>query len=292
LRDEYFPVHALSQADGNTAILGLDLGSEPERRRTLEKARDTGQAAATQLVRLAQNAKGQAGILLFVPVFRPGQPTATTEDRRAALEGFAVGVFRSVDMFEAILERETMPGGYDHFVFDGPSLIVHHRARAKALEEPDDSLVNVALARRVERSLRFADREWNIVTVLSPPPNLGMDSALYAILGAGLIGTILAGYYVRSSQRRTQQLTELAAGLKATAEALKLEVDKGRQLEISLRAKATRLERFQGITAGREQRMVRLKEEVNTLLREQKQPEKYVSHAAVSPSAAVAAEFG
>ncbi|HMK66470.1 MAG TPA: CHASE domain-containing protein, partial [Thermodesulfobacteriota bacterium] len=49
-RAEYFPVYFLEPLEGNNKALGFDLASDPQRRQTLEKARDTAHPAVTERV--------------------------------------------------------------------------------------------------------------------------------------------------------------------------------------------------------------------------------------------------
>jgi CHASE1-domain containing sensor protein len=74
----------------NRAALGFDMLTSPVERAAMEQARDTGQPTATSRVRLIQEIepRKQAGFVIYVPVYRQGQPAATLEERRAALAGF------------------------------------------------------------------------------------------------------------------------------------------------------------------------------------------------------------
>src|SRR5262245_19951742 len=64
-RPEYFPVYFMENLSGNEPALGFDLFSEPRRRTALERARDTGRAAATPPVRLVQETGFQQGFLVL-----------------------------------------------------------------------------------------------------------------------------------------------------------------------------------------------------------------------------------
>ena len=63
LRADSFPVHYMEPTDAS--VLGLDLGSEPERLRAIKAAQALGRPVATGGVELAQ---GGTGILLIAPV--------------------------------------------------------------------------------------------------------------------------------------------------------------------------------------------------------------------------------
>lgn len=76
--------------------MGFDLGSNPARLAALEQAADTGRAVATEGIKLVQETGTQAGFLIFIPVYRQEMPLTTVEQRRMALQGFVLGVFRAV----------------------------------------------------------------------------------------------------------------------------------------------------------------------------------------------------
>lgn len=101
-RTEYFPARYVEPSAGNQAMHGYDFASDPSRRSTLERARDTGNATATALVRLTQT--GRPGLLLFAPVYSDAfdAAIATVEERREALRGFIVGVFDATTLLRPL----------------------------------------------------------------------------------------------------------------------------------------------------------------------------------------------
>ena len=88
---EYFPVYFVEPLTGNESALGIDLASHPVRRLALEQARDSGELTFTEGIKLAQETGEQAGVLMFLPVYK-NQVDATLETRREDLQGFALGV--------------------------------------------------------------------------------------------------------------------------------------------------------------------------------------------------------
>jgi two-component system, sensor histidine kinase and response regulator len=71
----------------NRAALGLDVGAEGVRREAIERAARTGQPALTGVITLVQDDRSRPGFLLYVPVYRAGQPLDTPEQRREAFRG-------------------------------------------------------------------------------------------------------------------------------------------------------------------------------------------------------------
>lgn len=103
----------------NQRAFGFDMFSEERRRRAMTQARDSGQTAISAKVKLVQETKTdvQAGLLMYLPVYRPGMPADTPEQRRAALMGYVYSPFRMKNLMNGIL------GGYlqevDLEIFDG-----------------------------------------------------------------------------------------------------------------------------------------------------------------------------
>ncbi|HEX8501725.1 MAG TPA: CHASE domain-containing protein [Pyrinomonadaceae bacterium] len=120
-REEYQPVTYIEPSDArNLAALGYDMLSEPVRREALERARDTGQPAATGRVTLVSETdeRKQAGFLIYVPVYRGGAVPAGVAGRREALRGFVYAPFRADDMLRGIFGHEPHPL-VDFRLYDG-----------------------------------------------------------------------------------------------------------------------------------------------------------------------------
>ncbi len=88
----------------NLRALGFDMLTEPNRRAAMERARDTGLAAASGKVRLIQeNGKDvQSGLVMYLPVYQRGMPTATLAQRRNSLIGWIGAPFRMNDLMAGL----------------------------------------------------------------------------------------------------------------------------------------------------------------------------------------------
>ncbi len=105
-RPEYTSIVYLEPFSGrNLRAFGYDMFSEPVRRVAMEKARDTGQTAISSKVNLMQETDQdvQAGFLMYLPVYRRGQPIETVEERRSALLGYVYSPFHMNDLMRWIL---------------------------------------------------------------------------------------------------------------------------------------------------------------------------------------------
>ena len=99
-RPVYFPLTYVVSELGDATSLGLDIGPDPARGPVLRRARDSGQPTVTGPVPLFREGRG---LVAYVPIFDPGLPTTTVAERRRALDGFSVGVFRARDLIGAAL---------------------------------------------------------------------------------------------------------------------------------------------------------------------------------------------
>jgi CHASE1-domain containing sensor protein len=68
-RPSYVPIYLLQPLNRNLPALGFDLNSDPERRATLQLARDSGLPHATGPLRLVQEPGDQLGFLVLRPVY-------------------------------------------------------------------------------------------------------------------------------------------------------------------------------------------------------------------------------
>jgi diguanylate cyclase (GGDEF)-like protein/PAS domain S-box-containing protein len=103
-RPTYVVVQYIEPYHGNEKALGYDVYSNPVRRVALDMARDSGELVATARTTLVQETGNQAGVLVFLPVYRGYSVPAGTERRRRDLLGYVVGVFRMGDVLAAAFE--------------------------------------------------------------------------------------------------------------------------------------------------------------------------------------------
>lgn len=105
-RELYTPVLYLEPFTGrNLAAFGYDMFAEPVRRQAMLTAAETGKTRITGRVTLRQEtfSEVQAGILMYVPLYRAGEPHATPTQRIQALDGFVYSPYRVDDLMRGIL---------------------------------------------------------------------------------------------------------------------------------------------------------------------------------------------
>lgn len=226
LRTEYFPVRYVEPAD--SSVLGLDLGSEPERLRAIEAARALGRPVATRGVELAQ---GGMGILLVAPVPQNGGAPGTE------LEGVALGVIRVSDLL-----RDALSGipddGLDVTLLDPLAdkgarwMGSYPDAEPRHPEQP-------GAQRFVDERVTMGNREWRVVCT----PRIGAASGAAGwttagVFAAGAAVTALVVAYVHLVGRRSAEAVAHSEELSRQADERRSAMEDARENEARFRALA------------------------------------------------------
>ncbi|PTX91179.1 CHASE domain-containing protein [Opitutus sp. ER46] len=177
----------------NRAALGYDMHTDVVRRTAMDRARDTGQPAATGKVTLVQeiDTAKQAGFLIYVPFYLGGGLPATVTARRERLAGYAYSPIRAGDFINALLGPGGTRGGVA--VYDG-------------MPTPDNLLYRTGAAAdwlRVSRvrTLWMADRPWTLVYT----SERGILLAPLAVTLAGFIAAGGVAFLVRGLERARRE---------------------------------------------------------------------------------------
>ena len=199
----------------NLRAFGFDMFSEPVRRAAMEQARDNNKPALSGKVVLMQETKDgiQAGTLLYVPVYRQGEPVETVEQRRNAIIGWVYSPYRMTDLMRGTLYHgETGVNGRNmHLqVFDGDSLsplnlLFDSRGNEAVELDPGESAQRVV-------TLETAGRLWTLRFVQPGGLNAEADfsSIRYIFIGGSVISLLLSGlmlamFLTRERARRMAQ---------------------------------------------------------------------------------------
>src|SRR5712691_211562 len=106
-RDGYYVLTYLEPMKGNEASFGLDIAINPAVAKALATARDTGRLLSSgRLIRIDGPTPFLA-LAMRLPVYRPGLPVDTAEQRRAAYLGSIGAGFRIRDLMQGVLEENT-----------------------------------------------------------------------------------------------------------------------------------------------------------------------------------------
>ncbi len=86
----------------NKRVIGYDMSTEENRREALDRAKDTGDPAASAKVLLLQENESdkQVGFLIYLPVYKNGKIPQTLEERRQNLAGYIYSPFRASDFLD------------------------------------------------------------------------------------------------------------------------------------------------------------------------------------------------
>lgn len=199
----------------NQRAFGYDMYSNAIRRTAMARARDTGKPALSGRVTLLQEMDQdlQAGILLYLPVYREDGPLDTVAQRRAALLGWVYSPFRMNNLMQGILGHDLR--GVRLRVFDGQS-----EDEASLLFDSDSQAQHPVALMTTRRVLQVAGRPWTMALSLEPAAAAaGLTHASTVLIG-GLITTLLLAWVVvslRSSEERAGRLAwEMTDALRAS----------------------------------------------------------------------------
>jgi PAS domain S-box-containing protein len=181
----------------NRRALGFDMLGEPTRREAMERARDSGQAAASGKVRLIQESGSaqQDGLVMYVPVYGRGMPIASVEQRRASLVGWVGAPFRMGDLMAglgAAHERDIVLTIYDGTRTDAAKLL--YRSAEGAVAAPRF---------QATRNISVGGRPWRLELRSSPlfdarqrsdrPPAIAAVGVAAGTLFALLVWSLASG---------------------------------------------------------------------------------------------------
>jgi PAS domain S-box-containing protein len=221
-----FPVVYLEPLDeSNRAVIGFDMNTERVRREAMEIARDSGQTSASGVIALMGEAGAERdsldsrGFLVFQPIYRHGSPVGTTEERRAALEGYVFSPYRARDLAAGITAATPT---------------VAFRIYAAAEENPDDLLLKTGgegpfISRfSTVAGFKVAGHPWLLAAAAQPSflPRRRELQTLAILIGGLAIGGVLFALSraqvraradaesvaedLRHSEEQYRQLVELA----------------------------------------------------------------------------------
>ncbi|GAB4346226.1 MAG: hypothetical protein Kow006_04420 [Gammaproteobacteria bacterium] len=238
-RAEYYPVFYVEPMRGNEPALGFDLASDPERRRTLEEARDSGQLTASAGISLVQGADKGVGLLVAAPVYRGGRPVSLQE-RRERLIGYALGVFRASDWVAeaSLLVTVPYPVPTAFYLFDeresnARSLLARWASAASSRPPPVLSLKQLRSGPHISHTFVVAGRPWTLIA--RPQSGRYVAGAVWQAWGAAIAIILLTGMliaYLRALLLRTAIVERQVAERTALAEARGLEIEqRDRMLE-------------------------------------------------------------
>jgi two-component system, cell cycle sensor histidine kinase and response regulator CckA len=243
-RNTFLPIRFLDPHAGNEGFFGLDLASLAEVRAALEQARDDGRLVATGRLPLQGWGDGTYRVLAVLPVFRNGFPHQTARQRRENLIGYAVGVFRTGEMIEAVQREHRKPAGLDIYLLDESAerterLLYYHPSRARPQPPTPASATEVRSGLYFAMTRDVAGRQWSLI--FKPvSEQLGNEEKLVPLVAAAMMAllTTLLVQHLFAVLNRTriieEQVADRTAALAATNLALETENAERRRTEEAL----------------------------------------------------------
>jgi diguanylate cyclase (GGDEF)-like protein/PAS domain S-box-containing protein len=190
---------------GNEAVVGLDVGAQPNNLAGLLASRDSDRATLSAPFRPVQQpaaAGADDGITLRLPVFAPGDPPQSVEERRQRLRGSIAVSFRVSRLIGNALPDKAA---------QELRLRLSDVTDARHVLPLFDSDPGAAMATdgyRFERQLAYGGRVWNVLMQARDSHALAVDWRRSA-LPAGLLASLLLALLVYSIVSTRQRALEL-----------------------------------------------------------------------------------
>ncbi len=137
-REVYQAIIYLEPLDSkNSQVIGYDMSTEIKRREALDRARDTGNPAATAKVTLLQeiDQDKQAGFLIYLPVYKNGLMPSSIQERKENLDGFIYSPFRAGNFLEEIQQIASV-SNIGIAIYDGEINPENLLAQTSTIESP------------------------------------------------------------------------------------------------------------------------------------------------------------
>jgi len=200
-------VEFLEPASGrNLLAIGFDMYSEPQRRRAMEQARETGDATMTAKVRLIGETGNdpRTGFVIFMPHYRNGASLRTAQERREALQGWIFSSFEMSSLVSSVLGSQGRQVSLD--IYDGMPGDLSARLYASAGDERD-----VGAQFETTRRLGMLGREWQLVFRSKPEFEHDIDHQKpQIVILAGFALSLLAFLLVRSLSMTRERAENIA----------------------------------------------------------------------------------
>lgn len=219
-RQNYAPIIMREPYVGrNRVSFGYDPWAEANRRRAMEKARDSGMAAISGKVKLDIDGETEAqpSFLMYLPIYARGQPQSTIAERRASLIGWVHSSFRVSDVIASLYGEQPM--GVAFAIYDGveptAESLLYRSGSADML--PSDSMISAT------EYLVVAGHNWTLsMNTLSDfntrfGRNAETQTALTGI-GLSLLLALLAWLLMSSRRRAIHLAGKMTSELRASEE--------------------------------------------------------------------------
>jgi diguanylate cyclase (GGDEF)-like protein len=222
-RDEYFPILYSTETPKTSPVYGIDLNSDTMRRRTIDRARDSGMTATSTIFWLHSGQGDLHGFFVVRPVYAHDRPHDNVADRRLNLVGFVQAAFQISLMVDAIMTPTAATAPVNLFLFSGDSgpndPPIYSRVAPAAVGPAGTTLAAIAAERLHWASqLRIGDTDLTLAPVSRTDGSLTRRHglALLVLLASVLVGLLLilfvrsSVHYAKSLMRANEAISKLA----------------------------------------------------------------------------------
>ncbi len=105
-QEEAYVIHSLEPFEKNRQAIGLDLASEPIRKKALDLSMDSGNPIVSDAIFLVQNEQKQDAFIMAYPIYLDGIMPKNIKDRRIHLIGWAYAPVILQNFFSAIFKQK------------------------------------------------------------------------------------------------------------------------------------------------------------------------------------------
>jgi PAS domain S-box-containing protein len=204
----YYVIKYIEPLAGREKLLGMDYLSDKVRQAVVERARDTGGIAMSEITR--SGASGEKIFILALPIYKKDQSVQNPLERRAAINGLVVGVFAVDNVLAKVLNDRDLVEGLDVEIFDeSPS---GQPQRQTAFYDSDNSNLGALAAASDDKSeerVSIFSREWSLL-VAGKTNGFFANYVVYVVLALGLVISFLIAYVLFLSVRARNLAVSLA----------------------------------------------------------------------------------
>lgn len=176
----YYIITYVEPFEVNDLAIGLNIAFENNRREAAIASKESGEPRITKSVQLVQGGQGEAGFLIFFPIYAANVPLDTQDQRLSAFKGWVYSPMIAKDFFEALTVNEGL---------SSLDVQVYEKTENNNDVEIFNDLSKPAQESKYvdERKISFLGQIWNVKQVSSPEFESQMDySQANTLLFGGL----------------------------------------------------------------------------------------------------------
>ncbi|MFC5301678.1 PAS domain S-box protein [Azospira restricta] len=216
------PVRHVAAGDGRHGA-GADLLAEPRQAEAIELARDRDDVVVSRRIEFAgatEAAPREPGVLMVLPLYRPGAPQGTVAERRRAFAGVVFAAFRMRDFVHSLSRADA--GALALRILDEDSFNLAADGQSLSLLYDSGTMADGGFGET--REFEFGQRNWHLR--FSARSNAGERRDTPALLLFGLLISALLALASRAQvghrERAERRAQEIGRELRQSEERFKL----------------------------------------------------------------------